>query len=123
MPDLKLNLVTGDVDVTNGRASLTDDTTGETTAQYVRTRLRLFKGEWFLNNQDGLDYAGLIFVKSPNMSIVQGLLKARILETPGVLSMLSYSQVLDKSARTLRVVVSIKNDTGKVLNINGVLGQ
>jgi hypothetical protein len=121
MPDLRLNAA-GDLDVTNGVLSLTNDANGETTAQRVRTRLRLFKGEWFLDNTQGIDYFGQALVKNPDLAAVQSLIKNAILTTPGVLSIIAYTQALDPKTRVLAVSCTIQNDTGNILTVTGVLG-
>lgn len=116
MPDWKLDPITGDV--TN---ALTNDATGETTAQLVRCRLHMFLGEWFLDNTIGVDYIGKVFIKSPNLGQIAALLRGAILGTPGVLSLLSYSQSLNTATRKLTVTCSIKDDLNNIITIQEAL--
>jgi hypothetical protein len=71
--------------------------------QAVLTRLKLWLGEWFLNTADGTPYytqvLGERYGKSPDAAI-----KARILGTPGVTSLVAYSSTfVGGSARMLTV--------------------
>lgn len=122
MPDLKLDLY-GDLDVTDGVASLTDDLSGETTAQLIRINLRLFLGEWFLDNRLGLDWFGKAFVKNPDLGAIRAMIRDGILAVTGVKAITAYSQSFDRQSRTLSVQFSVKDDLGNLIVINEVLGS
>lgn len=70
--------------------------TPETVAQAVQTRLLLLTGEWYLDQTEGTPYATQIL--GTNTRATRDLaVKRRILQTPGVKSLLSYaSQVVDR---------------------------
>lgn len=121
MPDLKLDLTTGNLARLNGDLCLTDDVSGETTQQRVLIRLRLFLGEWFLDTRKGTPYFEQIFVRNPNLGAIEASLKAVILETPGVVRLLSYSQTYDASARSLSVDFEAEAEGGESIVINEVL--
>lgn len=72
-------------------------------AQDVRTRLRFFKGEWFLDERVGLPYYGTILVKNPNMAVVKSIYQKAIATTPGVESVTSLDLSLNIGTRTLRI--------------------
>jgi predicted RNase H-related nuclease YkuK (DUF458 family) len=80
--------------------------------QAVRTRLRTFYGEWAFDTTQGVPYIEEIFVKAPNMKVVDGLLKAAILDTDGVVEFISYSSNYTPSTRTLTVTCEINTDYG-----------
>lgn len=76
--------------------------------QSIGTRLRLWLGEWFLNTQDGTPYLteilGERYGKAPDAAI-----KRRILGTPGVSQIISYSSQFSGSAsRILTVNVTVQ---------------
>jgi hypothetical protein len=62
-------------------------------AQAIQTRLRLFLGEWFVDVTDGTPWLqeilGKRFGADPNAAI-----KLRILGTPGVTSIVTYSSTI-----------------------------
>lgn len=75
----------------------------ECVAQLVLTRLLLFRGEWFLNTQDGTPY----YQDIVGFNTLYDLeIQARILETPGVNSIINYSSSIDTS-RQLSVVAQL----------------
>lgn len=69
----------------------------------VKSRLQFFKGEWFLNTEDGTPWLQDIFVKPVRSRLVEGILKRRILETPGIESLNSFNLVFDGTTRKLTV--------------------
>ena len=67
--------------------------------QAVKTRLLLWEGEWFLDQTDGTPYLQDIMGVNTNYDIE---IKARILGTPGVTEIVTYSSHID-SLRKLSV--------------------
>ena len=52
--DFKLDLATGDLDLTGGRLNLSSDISGIAQGAYIR--VKMIKGEWFLDRQKGVPY-------------------------------------------------------------------
>jgi hypothetical protein len=87
-------------------------------AQCVKTRLGLFAGEWFLDTSYGMPWGGFAFnanVVSQGRVLGKGdvqyrdlAIKTCVLNTQGVLSITSYSSILDANRR---LSVSITVDT------------
>jgi hypothetical protein len=75
--------------------------------QAILTRLKLWLGEWFLDITDGTAYpTGVLaerYGKQPD-----AIIKRRILGTPGVVSLVSYSSVFDHKSRTLTVNAAVQ---------------
>ena len=75
-------------------------------AQAISTRLKLWYGEWFLDTTDGTPWLSQILgpraQRNPDAAI-----KQRILGTPGVVSILSYSSTYTGSSRSLTVNVTV----------------
>jgi hypothetical protein len=91
-----LNPITWEPQFGNGQKNFLSDK--DAVAQIIATRLRLFKGEWFLNTEDGLpmfnsQQGGSYILGSPaGATNIQALISAitnRILGSPYVLSMAS----------------------------------
>jgi hypothetical protein len=90
----------------------------EAVAQAVQTRLKLWEGEWFLDVTEGTPYVQGILGKHTQSTIDQ-LIKKRILETKGVLNIVSYSGIYNGENRnytinaTITTIYGITNVTGE----------
>lgn len=102
---------TGDIDFSGG------DFHTVTGAQEVVQRLRLAlgvrQGEWALDLLFGVDWLGLVFVKNPQLSIIDAHLKSIIVGTEGVTRLLSYTSAI--TGRTLDVEFRALTDVDEVV--------
>lgn len=103
--------LSGDVQFGHGQADYWTNTP-EAVAQAVVSRLRLFTGEWFLDTAEGTPYVGGVLGKHTEQSY-DPVLRQRILETEGVLSLDEYSSSLDRDARKLSVFATISTIYGQ----------
>ena len=92
---------------------LTDEK--ENIAQRLRIRLRSFKGDWFLDLDDGLPYYNDIFGKNVSLSTIQALLVSKISTTPGIISLLKFEFLMDIELRTLDVDFEVKTSGGTLI--------
>ena len=113
-------LLTND-DLTLIDGDLATVTESEQLSQWVVTRLRTFLGEWAFDLDLGLPYYEEVFVKSPNLSVVDAYIKAVILATPGVVDLVSYASTLDVAARTLAVTAEYYDEWGQLTELEEVL--
>ena len=72
--------------------------------QAIVTRLKLWQGEWFLNTAYGTPWLQNILGRSQNPD---AYIKARILGTPGVTSLLAYLSSYNGQNRSLSVSGSV----------------
>lgn len=93
-------------------------------AQSVKTRLLLYRGEWFLDQQEGMPWGGFPL----NSAVVrQGqvlgahtalsrdvAVRQRVLQTFGVRSILSYTSSGDVNQRTFSVRMTIDTIYGRI---------
>lgn len=86
--------------------------------QSVLTRLRLWRGEWYLDTDEGTDYVNGVLGKSKQSSI-EPLLRERILNTQGVREILSFSITIDENKRNVSVQCTIDTLYGEA-NVAGV---
>lgn len=76
-------------------------------AQAIMTRLRLAAGEWFLDTEDGTPYDTEIL--GHNTAETRDLaVRARILDTPGVVQINEYLSFLDGANRSFNVVCIVE---------------
>lgn len=110
--DLALDPLTGDLKLSNGDLTLVKD--ADAVAQYLRQKLKLFQTEWFLDETVGIPYFDQVFVKNPKQVIIDSVFKTAILNTPGVVELLSYAALLDGPTRSLTLIFQARSRTGLI---------
>jgi hypothetical protein len=76
----------------------------EAIGEHIRQRLKLFKGEWFLDKAAGVDWFTYILGRPPSeLPIAESVIKAEIAATPGVSEILEFSATYDRASRGLRI--------------------
>lgn len=85
----------------------------ETVAQIIGTRLRLFEGEWFLNETAGVPWLQKI-VGAHTLPLAGGIIHSAILGSPGVQSDSNYSCVYDGTIRLLTVDDTVQTIFGQL---------
>lgn len=84
--------------------------------QHLRQRLRVFKGEWYLDRTLGLPYFKTILVKNPNSLLVATVYKEAILGTPGITRLNKYNQAFNREKRTLTITFEATISTGEIIH-------
>lgn len=84
--------------------------------QDVTTRLRFFRGEWFLEPDVGVPYRQSILLKNPNMSAVRTALREAIEEAEHIASVESLELSFDKDTRRLTVTFRAITTWGEALD-------
>jgi hypothetical protein len=90
-------------DYTFGRPFLANSP--DCVAQAILTRLKLWRGEFFLDTTDGTAYLDGVLGKP--YSNPDAIIKQRILSTPGVRSITSYSSAMDGNTRALTITATV----------------
>lgn len=96
------NFVNGDI-ATSGEHFASGK---EATRQSVIRRLRLFLGEFFLDATDGTDWFGGVLGKT-RQDFAEATLKRRIITTPGIIAISSFSLTLEPAERRITVQASV----------------
>jgi hypothetical protein len=121
--DLSLDLPTRDLLVIDNDLVLTSDVDPNGTnsiLQDILQRLRLFLGEWFLDNTQGVPYFQQVFVKNPQMSKIEAIFIEVILSTSGVDSLIEYSFKTVPTTRRFEISFSAQTTKG-VVDYSGTL--
>lgn len=80
----------------------------EAVVQGVTTRLRLFRGEWFLNVNAGMPWFQEVFTDGgQDIRRIESALRAQILATPGVEQILSLDIDFNGGTRDLSVTFDV----------------
>ena len=103
----------GDLAVEGGRLLYFEDI--EHIRQTISCRLRFGKGEWFLDEREGVPYYQTVLVKDPDLSAIRALYRRIILSVPGVLSVPVLTLALDRATRTLSVAFQAVCRSGTVV--------
>jgi hypothetical protein len=91
----------GDLQVTAGRLSVV---TGQSAvAQRLSIRLRLFRGDWFLNALEGVPYHDQVLPKGASAAVRREVIRRVIATMAGVQRVVSLDLQLDAAARSLQV--------------------
>lgn len=119
MIDLKLT-PEHDLLIENGGLILIDGV--DQIIQKLKIRLLTFLGEYIKNIDIGVPYFQEIFVKNPNITRIEAIIKQKILEDTRILEILTFSTNYDPNGRTIEINFSIKTSAGDTDNIYLPLG-
>lgn len=112
MSDLKINVTTGDIDLTEGDFSLV--TEKDAIEQHLRSNLRGFRGEWFLNIEDGIPYYQDVFRKNQSPVVIDAIFKEAILKTTGVIELTEFDIKFDTETRKLILNFAVTTAEGDI---------
>lgn len=110
------NPIEGDLRLTNGQLTLVEDL--EAIGQHLRVRLRWIRGEWFLDQRTGVPYFDEVFVKGTARSRIESRLRATILGTPGIVSLVSLALTVDTATRAASLAFTARTSTGGMLKVS-----
>ena len=88
--------------------------------QALIERLKLFKGEWFLNTSIGVPYFQEIIGKNRNINSIATIFKNVILQTVGVIKLIEFELSLNDKTRELSLSFGVNTISG-FIRINEVL--
>lgn len=110
-----INPDTSDI-VTSGRQFTTG---AEEVAQTIKTRLRLFLGEYFRDITDGTPWWESILGKDGTLSSKEAIIKNRIIRTDGVVRILAFSTEFDLATRKYSINADILTKYGEINLVTG----
>jgi hypothetical protein len=116
------NPIAGDLRLVDGQIALVEGV--EAIAQDIRTRLRWFKGEWFLDARTGFPWFERVLGQKVTERVVEMLLRRTIMRTPGVAQIASMRVSIDRRSRELSATFSALSVDGEVVDFSDfVLGD
>lgn len=114
MRTLALDLVTGDLAISNGRVQLVEGV--DAVAQKLRMRLRLWQGEWHRDRRIGVPFQRFLGQKGA-APIAEATLRRAISTCPGVRALVEFSFTLDRSARAASVSFRATSIDGEPITV------
>ena len=109
MTTLKLDT---DNDIAIDNNSLSIISSIDEVEQTLKTHLQTFLTECFMDTTKGIPYFQQVFVKGIGINVVESILKLAIIQSPGVLELLTFDLDYDNNTRKLIVNFSIKSESG-----------
>lgn len=107
----------GDIDLSTHTAVLS--TGGEELAYRMRNRVFSVRGEWFADARVGIPWFDIVFLKNPNVGLIESVFDQALRALPG-LATLAVVATFDKAARNLDIAFEATADLGE--KITGGLG-
>ena len=112
-----LDETTGDLVITGGR-TLALASGASAVAQHVRFRLQMQRGEWFLDEDAGTDWLGVILRKGAPLAEVEAELRRVLVQTPGVAEVVQLTVERDLTRRTARIRAAVTTDLGELAELD-----
>ena len=85
------------------------------TAQKLNARFQFFVGEWFADTREGVPYYQNVYKKNPDLGAIGQMFRSIILDTPGVLQVLSQTMDFYSSSRELDANFVVQANDGSTL--------
>lgn len=104
-----IDSVTGDIE-TSGRQFTSG---AEEVAQTIKTRLRLYLGEYFRNINDGTPWWESILGKKGSLASKETIIKNRIIRTNGVKQLVAFSTDFNIDTRVYSISAVVLTDFGE----------
>jgi hypothetical protein len=109
----------GDLELSAGRARLTTEEDGESVAQRLRVRLRLWRGDYALDTRVGIPFRRWLGSKGEaSVTLAETVLRRAVATCPGVGRVDSFAFALDRATRIASVDFAVTTDTGIALSDN-----
>ena len=90
--------------------------------QKLRTKLRLFLGEWFLDLDKGVPYFQDILKKQTSLRVISGIFKDQILGTPGVIELREFVIDYIDETRDFTLKFTVLSQEGEItINLEDIL--
>jgi hypothetical protein len=116
MSDITMDLPSHDIQVFGKDLRIIPEKS-EAVAQRLKIKLLFFKGEWFLNTEFGVPFYQRIFTKGITKGQVDNIFRNQILDTDGVLSIITFESTFNNSSRAYSLTFSCKVESGEIVTI------
>ena len=113
--DFKFDPDTDDMTLDANHQLARTESLADIVADRIRTRLRTFRGEHFLDRDLGVPYFEEVFKKNPDVERVRNLLLATTSEVEGVLKVLSFDTTFDAGSRIFSVRFKVLADENVIV--------
>ena len=117
MKDLLLIENTNNLILQNKDLQLTNNDV-DYTVQKCIIILKVFKGEWYLNINIGIPYFENIFIKNPNIGLIEDIFKTIILSIETIEELIDFNLTYNNTIRKLSLDFQAKLIDGSIINVS-----
>ena len=114
MADLKIDPLTGDLDITGDQINITNEGT-ESIAQRLRIRLRFFFKEWILDRSKGTKWFEVVLKKGVDKFAADAEIRRVVLATPEIKTIEHWISEIDTGTRQYDVRFDVRTTKGEFL--------
>ena len=116
------NPVLNDLRLVNGNIAFFEG--ANAIAQYIKTQLWFWQGEWYLDQLEGFPYYSKVLIKNPSLENIKELYRKVIIDAPGIARVDRLELEINSATRTLNVTFSATtNDGERINNYQFVVGK
>lgn len=108
----------GDLDISSGNLQV-ESSVAQVTAWKLSNLFAFFKGEWFLDQRQGVPYFQYVFISNPSLAVIGNLFRQVCQSAPGVASVTSLALDYQPRYRNLTANMVVQTDDGVTL-VGGV---
>lgn len=116
MHDLYLNPLTHDLDV--GSLDLQIVSGADSVLQNIRIKLKLWRGEWFMDTEAGTPYLEDVLGKRISLAGALASIRASVLEVDGVQTITSFNYTFNRKTRKLDYEFEVQTPYGNLNLLN-----
>jgi hypothetical protein len=98
---IALSIPSGDLDLLDGDLNLIDS--ADYACQKIKSRLKFFLAEWFLDSREGFPWFRDVFGKGQNLEVIRSDIRRTILSVAGITAVRKLELSLDSIKRALSV--------------------
>lgn len=117
--DIRLDLLTHDILIQDSDMQTVEGL--DWLRQSVKIKLLFFFKEWFFDQSAGLDYFGLVYVKDPDINLIDNMIKIALTEYEEIIEILAYESQYNALQRDLSVEFTVSTVFGQ-LDFAGSVG-
>nr|DAI16850.1 MAG TPA: Protein of unknown function (DUF2634) [Caudoviricetes sp.] len=92
--------------------------------QKVQIKIRWILGEWKWNKEEGIDYFGSVFIKNPDVELLESTLREKIFEIDEVIDVKDIEVRIDNKSRKAVILYTVSTEEeiiGEEVSISGKL--
>lgn len=111
--DIKVDSQTGDLALAeDGDLAIVEG--AEWVEQACRVGLQVFRGEYYLDEEEGVPMFEQVLVKNPSLAAIRQVYRSELLSVPGVRDVTSLTIAFDPPSRALSVSWVVTTDLGEL---------
>jgi uncharacterized protein (DUF2164 family) len=113
--NIYLDEINKDLTLTSEKNLRVTSTLSEFVSQKIENKLMFFKAEWFLNFELGIPYFDNIFVKNPDINLINTIFIREIRSIEEIIEIIKFETEYNPQLRTYAIDYEIKISDGTIV--------